>query len=324
MKRLILTALLLAAFNTQASSDAPKKVLISQIVEHPALDATTQGIIDALTAVPGYVRDNNLIIRVESAQANPAIAQQIASKFLSQQPDVVVGVGTVTAQSFAKAARAGKVKLIFSSITDPVGAGLAKSLAAPGNNTSGVSNFLELAPQLELFKQLQPGLKKLGILYNPGEANSVSIVTRLESLCPQLGLQLVKQVITKTADVAQNTTKLAQEVDAIFISNDNTALGALQSVIKAANNAEVPVYVSDTDAVDLGAVAALGPNQYQVGIQTGRMIAAVLAGTPIAEIAIEFPIDTDLYINLDAANKVGLQIPADIQRRATKIVKASK
>lgn len=296
----------------------PKRVFISQVVEHPALDATTKGVVDALVE-EGYEQGKNLELRIESAQGNAVLASQIASKFVNQSPDVVVGVGTISAQAFSKYAINNQVKLVFSTVTDPLGAGLVKSLKQPGNNTSGVSNFVDLKPQLELFKKIQLSLKKIGMLYNPSEANSVSIVKKMEELCPQLGLSFIKQAITKTAEVSQNAVKLVQEVDAIFISNDNTALSALPVIIKVAQNAQIPVYVSDTDAVKSGAVAAFGPNQYEVGKQTGRLIIRVLEGADIGDLSVEFPDKTDLYINSAAAQKADLSIPKNILKQATQV-----
>jgi putative ABC transport system substrate-binding protein len=309
------------AAGTPAADTPPahKKVLISQVVEHPALDDTTKGIIDTLTK-SGFKSGENLDLRVESAQANPALAAQIASKFANQKPDVVVGVGTISAQSFAKYANDGKVKLIFSSITDPLGASLVQSLEKPGKNTSGVSNFVALEPQIKLFLRLQPQLKRLGVIYNPGEINSVSIVKKLEVLCPQMGLTLVKQVANRTAEVAQAATHLAANADAIFISNDNTSLSALQSVVRAANQAKIPVYVSDTDAVILGALAALGPNQYDVGVQTGKMVVRTLNGENPGTMPVEFPLKTDLYINLDAAKMLNITIPDDLRAQAAALI----
>ncbi|MGI4851775.1 MAG: ABC transporter substrate-binding protein [Janthinobacterium lividum] len=296
-----------------------QKVLISQTVDHPALSATTQGIIDALSEA-GFKQGQSFDIRVESAQANAALAHQIAQKFIHQNPDIVVGIGTLSAQSFAKAALQGNVKLIFSSVTDPLGAGLVTSLTKLERNTSGVSNFVDLEPQLTLFQKIQPTLKRLGFLYNPGEANSVYILKKLQHLCAQLNIDVVPQGAMKTADVPQGATKLAQNVDAIFISNDNTALSSLPSVIKIATLAKIPVYVSDTDAVAQGALAALGPNQYDVGVRTGKMIARILQGKDIAEQGVEFPQKVDLYLNADTAAQLGLKIPDDVMTSATKII----
>lgn len=293
---------------------APKRVLISQVVAHPALDKTTQGIIDALKE-NSFVGEETLTLRVESAQANAALAQQIAKKFTSQKPDIVIGVGTLSAQSFIKAATADDVKVVFSSITDPESAHLTEV-----KNITGISNFVDLEPQLLLFKKLQPNLKRLGILYSPGELNSVSIVKKLETLCLRLGISLVKQSVTKSSDIPQNALRLAKGVDAIFISNDNTVLSGLKSVVKAAFTVGIPVYVSDTDAVELGALAALGPNQYEIGKQTGNMVAKLLKSEAKELPRIEFPQKTDLYLNLETAKKLNISIPKDLLKSATKVI----
>ncbi|MDP3533252.1 MAG: ABC transporter substrate-binding protein [Alphaproteobacteria bacterium] len=316
MNRLLFLFSLLLSSNLQAADSPPlKKVFISQFVEHPALNETTKGIVDILKKNYG----DKIDIRVESAQANAALAQQIATKFVNQQPDIVVGVATIAAQSFAKAASLNKTKLVFSTVTDPIKAGLGQCIEKPGNNISGVSNFVPLEPQIELFLKLQPNLKKLGIIYNPGELNSIADIQKLEAFLPKMGLVLVKQAVLKTADVPQAATKLASLVDAIFISSDNTALSALQSIVKAAQLLKLPVYVTDTDAVKLGAMAALGANQYQVGAQTGEIIIRLLNGEESGSIPIQFPETKELYLNLDAASKANISIPEDILKSATKI-----
>lgn len=231
---------------------------------------------------------------------------------------------TISAQSFAKYAKENKVKLIFSSVTDPLKAELVLSLDKPGNNTSGVSNFVELEPQIKLFQQIQPNLKRLGFLYNPNEANSLSLIKELEVLCPKFGMRLVLQSANKTSEVAQAATKLAANVDAIFISNDNTALSALQAIINIATKVKVPVYVSDTDAVELGALAAFGPNQYKVGLQTAQIIVRALKGEDLGEIPVEFPTQTELYLNEDAAQKVGIKLKDELKNTAARIVTKSK
>ena len=301
---------MLLANNAMATENV-KKVYINQIIQHPALDITVKGIIDGLEQ-NGYVKDKNVEIRVESAQANAALASQIATKFINQGADVVVGVGTVTAQSFLKYTQSDKAKLVFSSVTDPVQAGIAQDLLKPGKNVSGVSNFVELEPQLELFRKIQPGLKTLGVLYNPGEANSLSINKRLETICQKMDIKLILQSANKTADMPQAATKLASTVDAI--------LAALQSVVSIANKAKIPVYVSDTDSVELGALAALGPNQYQVGLQTGAIVARTLNGEELAKIPVEFANKTELYLNKDAARAIGIQFPEEILSKASKII----
>lgn len=319
MKKLILVTMLLLSATTGFAIENIQKVYISQLVAHPALDNTTKGIRDGLEQ-NGYKQGVNLDLRIESAQANPALAAQIASKFVGQKADIVVGVATISAQSFMKYARDNKTKLVFSSVTDPLQAELVQSLEKPGNQTSGVSNFIALEPQLQLFMRIAPAMKRLGFLYNPSEVNSLSLIKQLEILCPQFGITLVLQAANKTSDVAQAATELAGRVDAIFISNDSTALSALQTIIRAANKVKVPVFVSDTDAVEQGALAALGPNQYKVGLQTAQIIVRALKGEDLNRIPVEFPNQTELYLNEEAAEKLGIQFTEELKSMAAELI----
>lgn len=291
--------------------DRKVKVYINQLVEHPALDATTKGIIQGLSDA-GYKEEENLDLIVESAQGNVSLANQIANKLISKNPDIVVGVATIAAQSFSKYARLGKTKLIFSSVTDPFDAGLVDSTMKPGNNISGVSNFIPLEPQIEMFLKVKPGIKKLGFLYNPGELNSISLIDKLKAICPKYGIELVTVSASKTSEVAQSAAKLSSLVDAIFVSNDNTALSAFKTIVRAANNVSIPVFVSDTDIVKDGAVAALGPNQYDLGVQTAKMIVSVLKGKEIGVTPVEYPEKVELYLNPRAAKKIGIKIPVEL------------
>ena len=300
-----------------AQANTKVKIYISQLVEHPALDATTSGIIQGLSDA-GYSEENVDIV-VESAQGNVSLANQIANKFVSKNPEIVVGVATVSAQSLSKYARNNKTKLIFSSVTDPIDAGLVRNIEHPGNNTSGVSNFIPIEPQLEMFLKVKPGIKKLGFLYNPGELNSISLIKKLKEVCPKYGIELVTVSASKTSEVSQSAVKLSGLVDAIFVSNDNTALSAFKTIVKAANNVSIPVFVSDTDIVKEGAIAALGPNQYNLGLQTAKMIVRALRGEEVGSMEIEYPKNIELYLNPKAAKQIGIKIPSELIESASYI-----
>ena len=321
MKKIIIAfALIAGIFNGSMDAQADKtyKIFVSQVAEHSALDSTRMGIVAAMKK-HSIAQGQNLDFRFESAQSSPVIAKQIATKFANDNPDLVIGLGTISAQSFIKLAEEQRVKLIFSSITNPLSAGLMKDSTHLKDNITGVSNFIELEPQLELFKKILPAMKKIGVLYNPGESNSVSIVKKLEQICPTLGLTLVTQTINKTSDVAQNVANLIMKTDAIFISNDNTALSALGNIVSLATKAKKPVFVSDTDAVEGGALAALGPDQYEIGLQTGEMIVRILQGQKFASQDLEFPNSTKLYVNISVAKNLGIEIPHDVLKHAVHV-----
>ena len=323
MKKLLAVVLSAALASSVSLAADVKKVYINQIVEHPALDMTAKGIRDGLKD-RGFVEGENLDFVVESAQANVALAAQISTKFVAQNADVTVGIGTPSAQRLVKAAMEGKTKMVFSSITDPLGASLVKSLEDSNTNVTGMSNYVDVSPQLEMFKKVLPGMTKIGFIYNPGDANSITQLKDLEKAAPNFGLEVVTQSVNRTADVPQAATRLANQTDAIFIYGDNTALAALESIVTAATKEKKPVFVADTDAVEFGPLAALGPNQYQLGIDTADMIARILNGEDINAIPVGFPDKMELVINMDTANKLGLTLPNEVIEEAAVFIKDGK
>jgi len=313
----LLILLFLSSFSKSAEM---KKIYISKVIDHPALNETARGIVDFLIE-SDYLQGKNIDLRIDSTQGSSLLAMQIATKFVSYHPDVVVGIGTISAQGFIRAIQGTDIKLVFSSITDPVSAGLVSGIDSTRGNITGVSNFVDLTPQLEIFKKVQPNLKNLGFIYNPSEANSRAILTRLEAICPEFGIKLVKISASKTSEVPQAASAAVNKIDAFFISNDNTALSALATIINVANQNQKPVYVSDIDTVEQGALIALGPNQYDLGKQTGKMIVRLLKGEDISNIPVEYPVKTELVINLKAADKIGIKIPESVLKRATTAVR---
>jgi len=317
-----LIAIFLSSLSIAGAKDTAKtvkKVYINQLVQHPALDMTTKGIIDGLAEL-GYINGKNLDLKIDNAQGDTILANQISARLVSLNPDVVVGNPTITAQSFVKYAKEGKVKLVFTSVTDPVGAKIVNRLDQPGDNVTGVSNFVALEPQIEMFQKIKPTMKKIGFLYNPGELNSITLLNMLKEICPRYGLEVIGITSSKTSEVYQSAVKLSLLVDAIFISNDNMALSALKTIIKAANAQQIPVFVSDTDIVKDGALAALGPNQYEIGKQTARLIARILNGEDINKMNVEFPKGTELFLNQSAAAKLGIVFPKELLAKADKII----
>ena len=131
---------------------------------------------------------------------------------------------------------------------------------------------------------------------------------------------MVTQVASQTSEVMQATNKLASSVEAIFISNDATALSAMAVIVKVAKTQKIPVFVSDTDIVEDGAIAALGPNQYELGKQTAAMIVRVLNGADIRSIPVEFPQKNELYLNSKAAKEFGVVLPQELIEEADKIL----
>lgn len=301
--------------------DAPymKTIAITQIVEHPALDATYKGIVDELRS-QGFIPGKNIHLVYETAQGSPVMATQIAQRFIGLKPAAAVALGTLSSQALMRASQGTGIPVVFSSVTDPVDAQLVNRNSAPGGNVSGLSNWIEMTPQLRKFKEIVPGLKALGIVYNPGEANSVKLNATVKQKAKKMGIEVVLAPATTSVEVSTAARSLVNEVDAMFVTNDNTALSAFESIVKVATNAGIPVFVSDTDMVQRGAVAAVGPNQYQLGRQTGKMVSDILRGASPATMAVGFPEKSEFYLNLDAVAAIRLAIPDRMKEEADMLV----
>jgi putative ABC transport system substrate-binding protein len=285
------------SFASQSSQNSPLKISILQVIEHPALDATRKGFLEELKTL-GYEEGKNLTLEYQSAQGNANLAAQIAQKFTADQPNVIVAIGTKAAQAAMNATKDTKIPIVFSSVTDPRGANLVNNLEAPKGHVTGVSNFLGVEPQFQLFKKVMPNLKTLGVIYDSGEANSISLNKAMEELAPKYGLKLVFAVATKTSEVFTASQSLCGKADALFVNNDNTALGAFGSVVKAAQGCGIPAFVSDVDMGPQGALAAVGPDQTELGRQTARMVDTILKNPDAPLPAVEFPKKTEEYVKL--------------------------
>lgn len=296
--------------------DARKKVAISQAADHAALDATRKGILDQLEE-SGFRAGESVDVIYENAQGSMATAVQISQRLASFNPNVVVAIATLSAQTAVASVKT--VPIVFATVTDPLGAKLVKSLEQPDGAVTGVSNAVSFEPQLQLMLEILPSLKKIGVVYNPGEANSVVLLARMKEVSARHGIEIIESAASKTSEVAGATQAIANKVDAIFINNDNTALAAFESVVNAATRTKKPVFASDTECVDRGAIAVLGPNQYQVGRQAGRMVVQVLNGIPTRLIPVGFPEDMELHVNKQMADRLGIVIQPEVLHRAQSV-----
>lgn len=309
-------AFVLAGAFMHASALA-QSVAVTSIVEHPALDSIKDGVLESLTEA-GYTEDGGLKWQFQTAQGNTAIAAQIARKFVGDQPDVIVAIATPSAQAVVAATKS--LPVVYSAVTDPVAAQLVPSMEASGTNVTGVSDTLALEKQVELIKKVVPDAKRVGMVYNPGEANSVVVVERLRELLPEFDMTLVEATAARTVDVGAAARSLVGKVDVIYTNTDNNVVSAYEALVKVGNDAKVPLIASDTDSVARGAIAALGVNYHDLGLQTGKIVIRILEGEKPGDIASQTSDKLELYVNLDAAQKQGVELDEELLNSATKVI----
>lgn len=310
-------ALLAVGLASNAVSAQEKYVAITAIVEHPALDSVRDGVKEALEK-NGFKEGENLQFTYQSAQGNTGTAAQIARQFIGDKPDVIVAIATPSAQAVVAATK--QIPVIYSAVTDPVAAQLVSTVEASGSNVTGVSDVLELEKQVDLIKQVVPNAKKVGMVYNPGEANSAVVVKRLQALLPQEGMELVEAAAPRSVDVGAAARSLIGKVDVIYTNTDNNVVSAYEALVKVGNEADIPLIASDTDSVKRGAIAALGINYKDLGIQTGEMVVRVLNGENPGAIPSQTSSKLELYVNPAAAKNQGIELPETLLKSAAVVL----
>jgi len=309
----MLLALLFLFASAQILLAKDYTISFNQIVEHPALDSLRQGIKDELAEQGLEVTYHDHI-----AQGNIATANLIAKQILGEQPDVAVGIATPTAQACAQAIK--EIPIVFAAVTDPVGAGLVQSLEKPGGMITGTSDMSPIDRQLELILDFIPKLKKLGVIYNSGEANSVTLVKVLKEEAAKRGINVEEATVSNSAGVFQAAKSLVGRSEAIYIPTDNTVVSAFEAITKIGYQAQLPIFAADVDSVGRGAIAALAVDYYQMGRQTGEMVKRILEGANPATLPVETLRDFQIHLNPGSAAKMGMKVPEAMLKKADKII----
>lgn len=279
------------------------KVGITQIVEHPSLDAATAGFKKALEE-----SGLNIEIDEQNAQNDLNNAQTIATNFVGDKVDLIFANATPSAQSALNATS--DIPVLFTSVTDPIGAGLIESFEAPGKNATGTSDmFPDAIAQTVDFIVQDFGAKTIGTIYNTGEQNSNVQVDEIKKALEGTDAELVESAVATTADVKQAVDSIIDRVDVIYIITDNTVVSALDVVIQAANDKDVPLFVGETDSVEKGAFAAFGISYEAIGYETGKMAVEILKdGKAPSEIPAKYPSEINLVINKNAAKEMNIEL----------------
>ncbi len=317
--------LLISAFISTQGLASERKVFrigVTKIVPHAALDADEKGF-EAGLASAGFKEGVNVIYDRQNAQGDLGKAQAIAEKFVEQKPDLIHSIATPTTQAMVKAAK--NIPIVFSSVTDPVSAGIVPKGSAPGQKTStnitGVSDQWPVALQIQTYAKFVPKAKRWGTIYNPAESNSVQHISMMREATAKLGLKLVEVTIANSREVAQAATSLIGKVDVIVITSDNSAVADLEAIVKVCNENRIPLFAGDVDSVSRGAVAAYGLDYYLVGYSAGKKAALVLKGAKPGDIPWGPVEKFSLVINEKAAAAQGVILSPAMVGKADKVIR---
>ncbi len=298
---------------TSINAQEPIEIGILQYVEHESLNQNYQGFLNGLKEA-GYVEGENLQINFLNASGDTANLQTMSENVVNGS-DYIFAIATPAAQAIANVE---KEKPIFiSSVSDPVSAGLVKSTENPETNVTGnLTGTMDAGPlreQVSLIKEVAPQAKKVGILYNSGEANAVSEAEIAREILEATDYEVSEATITSTNDISQVMGNLVNEVEVVFIVTDNTIASAMSLVGDLATDANIPLVGGSKDMVLENGLITYGLDYYKLGEQTAEMLVRMIEeDLQVGEMALEKPRDLELVINEKNAEKLGID-PDSIQ-----------
>ncbi len=312
MKKILAMILSLGLVLSGCSSN-PKKltvVSVAQLVSHPSLNLIRDNFKKEMKK-KGYVDGENIIINYADASGQVANLNSIINQFEDQQSDVIVAIATSTAQMAARVSK--NIPVVFSAVSDPVGAQLVSDLDHPGKNITGTSDEVQVDQILELAKQLTPNMKTVGFLYNASETNSVSNLQKAKSYCEENGLTLIEGTGKDITELQTSASVLAQKVDVILSPNDNTVASSMQSLSKTAIDAGIPYYVGADSMVEDGGLATVGIDYAQLGKETADMVIEILNGKKAGDIPVKiYKKDLFIYVNEKTLESLGISLPESV------------
>lgn len=242
---------------------------ISQFAEHPALDAVRKGFEDELKAL-GVEAE----IVYKNSQGDTGVSGVIAQKFAADNVDLIFGIATISAQTAKQATST--IPVLFSAVTDPVHSQLVNSMTDVGGNVTGTTDASPMDKQLALFKELDPSIKKIGIIYNTSESNSEIQIAQAKEIAKPLGLEILTVGVNNINDIPQAVNSLASKADALYAITDNIVASAAGLIAKSAIERQMLTIAAEEGPVNGGLLMTDGLSYYELGKQTGAMAKRIL------------------------------------------------
>ncbi|ARC86508.1 ABC transporter substrate binding family protein [Clostridium argentinense CDC 2741] len=286
------------------SSKDIKTIGITQLVEHPSLDKARDGFIKALED-KGYKDGENIKIDYQNAQNDMPTTQMIANKFVSDKKDLIYSISTPSAQAAYNATK--DIPILITAVTDPVAAGLVKSIDKPEGNVSGTSDYISIDKNLELIKMFIPDAKTIGVLYNTSEVNSKIQVDTLKEYASKNNYKVVEKGVSSSMEISQAMSSLVGKIDVLYVPTDNLIVSSMPIVSKIATNNKVPIISSEDGSVKSGALACQGIDYEKLGYKTGELAIKVLNGEEISNIPVTMLDETQIIVNEDTLKSLSLK-----------------
>lgn len=296
----ILTGCAAKAENTKNISNEKFTIGISQLIQHPALDASRQGFIDELKELG---MDVELID--QNAQGDIANAQMIAEKFVKDEVDLIFTIATLTSQAAKTAIKGTDIPLVFTAVTDPVFSQLVTAMDVTDDNITGVIDAAPIKENLELFKELKEDIKTIGIIYNIGESNSEVQVSQTQEIAKELGLTIEAIGISTVNDIPQAMDTISKKAEGLYIITDNMVSSSISLVAKLAEKNKLMTVSADGTHIDEGILVSKGISYYVIGKQSARLAKQILVDKiNVSNIPVQIS-EFEKRVNTKAAESLG-------------------
>lgn len=314
---LALSSLLLSSCGAKEASKEKNvsgniyKIGVVQIADHPSLDAAREGFIEALD------EDKDISYELIDHRANGDISliSQFGSDLKNKGANLIYTIGTPAAQGIANTVS--DIPVLFSAVTDPIGAGLVDEASKVGKNVSGVSDYVEAGKLIDDFLKLYPDTKVFGTMYNTNEQNSVVQIEALEKAISERGLKLEKQGVSSINDIPQAIASLKTKIDAMVTVTDNVVVNAMPVISEALIKEKIPSIAYDEGSVENGALISEGVNYRELGKKAGKMAIKLLKeGKEIKDLPYENADVLKTLVNKKTAETLGLDLNNDVLKDA--------
>lgn len=243
-----------------------------------------------------------------NGQADQSILTQIAADLVADEVDIIIPIATPTAVVMQSATEENQIPIVFSAVSDPVGAGVVADSEAPGANITGTSDAIDTAAILDLMTAANPDTAKIGLLYDKSQASSLGSIEAAKAYCDTKGIAYVEKTGTTSAEIqAAADALVAEGVDAVFTPQDNTVMTAELAIFEKFIEADIPHYTGADSFALNGAFCGYGVNYVDLGTATADMVVEILvngadpASTPVQ--TLERGIVT---VNTETAEAIGL------------------
>lgn len=324
MKKLLSLLVLLLLVGCQSSKPAEQaaeggkdsgkkvKVGIVQFMDHVSLDAAREGFVEQL-------KESGIDAEVieQSANGDMSLTNTIAQSLKADGVDLIYAIATPAAQAAKNTVT--DIPIVFSAVTDPIGAELVKTFEKPDSNVTGVSDYVSSEAQIDSFLKIYPNIKTFGVIYNTSEQNSLVQIEELKENLSKRGIELETVGVSAVTDIPQAVASIAPKIDALFALTDNLVANAAPIVSDTLIKNKLPSLSAEEGQVKNGLLMSEGVNYKEQGKQAGRMAVKILNGEQVADIPVELNEVNTKLVNVKTAEALGVDLNADGFKDAEKI-----